>query len=245
MISGSWLETASDKPLIIAHRGGAALGRENTAGTFALAAEVGADAVETDVRVSADGVLVCVHDSDMQRIAGDRRAVSALDLQTLRALVPDLLTLEDALAASAPLGILLDVKLTDGSHLPEIIRTVEAGGAARRAILGLRHRDLIADVRRMGCEMAILALLPDADSSADAADLGADWFRLWQGEATADRIATARKAGLKVAIMVGQPRNVPLPEYPQFPVGLVDAEGLEKLRQLGPDAIMLDDPRLL
>ncbi len=245
MTLGSWLETASGKPLIIAHRGGAALGRENTATAFARAEEAGADAVETDVRVSADGVLVCLHDADMQRISGDPRAVSALDLQTLRTLVPDLLTLDDALVASAPLGILLDVKLTDGSHLADIVRTVEAGGAARRAILGLRHRDLIADVRGMGCEMAILALLPDPDSSADAADLGADWFRLWQGEANADRIATARKAGLQVAIMVGQPRNVPLPEYPQFPVGLVDADGLEKLRLLAPDAIMLDDPRLL
>ncbi|WFS02604.1 glycerophosphodiester phosphodiesterase [Rhizobium tumorigenes] len=241
----SWLETARDKALIIAHRGGAALGPENSALAFSLAGEAGADAVETDVRVSADGMLVCLHDADMQRIAGDPRSVEALDLKTLKDLVPDLLTLEAAIAASAPLGILLDVKLTDSTHLAEIVRTVEAAGASRRAILGLRNMGLIAEVRSIGCEMAILGLLPDADSSEEAAELGADWFRLWQGEASPDRIATARKAGLQVAIMVGQPRNVPLPEYPQFAVGLVDAEGLEKLHLLAPDAIMLDDPRLL
>ena len=245
MTFGSWIDTGRSRPLVIAHRGGAALGPENSWITFSLAGEAGADAVETDVRVSADGALVCLHDADMQRIAGDPRSVEALDLATLQDLVPDLLTLEAAIAASAPLGILLDVKLTDGTHLAEIVRTVEAGGASRRAILGLRNMGLIAEVRSRGCEMAILGLLPDADSSEEAADLGADWFRLWQGEASAERIATARKAGLQVAIMVGQPRNVPLPHYPQFPVGLVDAEGLEKLRKLAPDAIMLDDPQLL
>ncbi len=45
--------------------------------------------------------------------------------------------------------------------------------------------------------------------------------------------------------MVGQPRAAPLPEYPPFPVGGVDRDGLDRLRALAPDAILLDDPRLL
>jgi glycerophosphoryl diester phosphodiesterase len=109
----------------------------------------------------------------------------------------------------------------------------------------LRRADLIAEARRISSEIAILAFLPDADAAADAAGLGAGWFRLWQADANEERIAAARRAGLRVVVMVGQPRNIPLPEYPRFPVGLVDAAGLAQLCLLAPDAIMLDDPRQL
>lgn len=245
MTFASWTDPCADTLLVIAHRGGAALAAENTAAAFAAALAAGADAVETDVRVSADGVLVCLHDADLQRLCGDPRAVADLDFETLQALVPGLLTLQAAIAASAPLGILLDVKLTDQALLPEIIGYVEAGGALGRAILGLRRSDLIAEARRITSRIAILAFLPDADLAADAAGLGATWFRLWQADANEASIATARRAGLRVAVMVGQPRNVPLPEYPRFPVGLVDAAGLAQLCLLAPDAILLDDPRRL
>jgi glycerophosphoryl diester phosphodiesterase len=46
-------------------------------------------------------------------------------------------------------------------------------------------------------------------------------------------------------IMVGQPRSVAEPGYPPFPVGRIDHEGIARLLALGPDAVMLDDPRLL
>lgn len=245
MTFASWTDPRKHTLLVIAHRGGAALAAENTAAAFAAAVAAGADALETDVRVSADGVLVCLHDADLQRLCGDPRAVADLDFATLRALVPGLLTLTAAIAASAPLGILLDVKLMDQAFLPDIIHAVEAGGAMERAILGLRRQDLIAEARRISGEIAILGFLPDADAASEAAGLGANWFRLWQADANAERIAAARRAGLRVAVMVGQPRNIPLPEYPRFPVGLVDAAGLAQVCLLAPDAIMLDDPRQL
>lgn len=245
MTFASWTDPREDTLLVIAHRGGAALAAENTAAAFTAAVAGGADAVEADVRASSDGVLVCLHDADLQRLCGDPRNVADVDFASLRDLVPGLLTLQAAIAASPPLGILLDIKLMDPALLPEIIRTVEAGGALDRAILGLRRGDLIAEARRISKQIAILAFLPDADSAADAAALGANWFRLWQADANAERIAAARHAGLQVTVMVGQPRNIPLPEYPRFPVGLVDAAGLAQLCLLAPDAIMLDDPRQL
>jgi len=245
MISTCWTEASPAKPFVIAHRGGAALGPENTAQAFRAALDARADAVETDVRRSADGALVCLHDADLQRLCGDPREVAELDLAALQALVPGLLTLEAAIAASAPLNLLLDVKLPDESCLAEIIRNVETGGAVERTMLGLRHLTHIKAARSLSPRIGILALLPDADAVIEAAAAGADGFRFWQGELTADRVALARQTGMKVAVMVGQPRNEPLPEYPAFPVGQVDADGLAKIRELAPDAIMLDDPRLL
>lgn len=59
-----------DRVLVIAHRGGGALFPENTLGAFRRALAVGADGVEVDVRSTADGVLVALHDATLERTAG-------------------------------------------------------------------------------------------------------------------------------------------------------------------------------
>lgn len=50
------------RPLVVGHRGNSGLAPENTAAAFAQAKTAGADMVETDVRLSADGELFLVHD---------------------------------------------------------------------------------------------------------------------------------------------------------------------------------------
>src|SRR4051794_600497 len=55
---------------LYAHRGAAAEQPENTLPSFALALELGADALEMDVHATSDGVLVVSHDSDGARMAG-------------------------------------------------------------------------------------------------------------------------------------------------------------------------------
>jgi glycerophosphoryl diester phosphodiesterase len=234
------------RPLIIAHRGGALLAGENSAAAFHAAGAAGADVVETDVRRSADGALVCIHDDDLMRLANDPRKVADLDLLTLRRLVPGLMTLAEAIDASTPLGLLLDVKLRDVDILSPITAAVERSGAAERVIFGLRDLALIAELRRLNAGLAILAFLDDPDIVTSAAAAGAHWFRLWQGEVTEDRIAMVRQAGLRLAVMTGQPRNVPIEgEWPPFSVGQIDGAGLAQLLSLRPDAILLDDPHLV
>lgn len=240
----SWLDI-SRQPLAIAHRGGALLAAENTAEAFRAAEAAGADAVETDVRVTADGAHVCCHDADLLRLCDDPRVVAEVDLATLRSLLPDVMTLPEAIAASYPLGLLLDVKLMDAAHLPAIVAHVASAGASSRTILGLRDIALIEAARAMAADIAILALVGDPDSAAAAALAGANWFRLWQGDLTAGRAIAVKDAGMRLAVMVGQPRNTPLPQYPAYPVGQVDADGLKRIAIASPDAIMLDDPRLL
>jgi glycerophosphoryl diester phosphodiesterase len=60
--SGSDAAKMPDKPLVIGHRGAAGLLPENTLAAFAKACELGIDALELDVLVSADGELVVHHD---------------------------------------------------------------------------------------------------------------------------------------------------------------------------------------
>ena len=236
---------AATRPLAIAHRGGALLGPENTAEAFAASISAGAEIVETDLRFSADGALVCLHDADLARLAGNPRRVAETDLATLRGVLPGLLTLDEAIQASAPLGLLLDVKLHEPRILNPILAALDAADALSRALLGLRDIDLIAAARKLSPDATILALVPDPDSIARACEAGADWFRLWQGDATPERLAAVREAGMGCVIMVGQPRSVAEPGYPPFPVGRIDPDGIARLLALGPDAVMLDDPRLL
>lgn len=198
------------------------------------------------MRSAADGALVCLHDADLVRLAGDARKVCDLDLATLRSLVPGLLTLPEAIAASAPLDLLLDVKLREEAILAPILAAVEASHAARRVIFGLRDLASIATLRGKTDVVEILAFLDDPDAAPAARAAGADWFRLWQGDITQARAVAVRQAGLRLAIMVGQPRDVALPdEWPPFPVGKIDRAGLETLAAFAPDALLLDDPQLV
>jgi glycerophosphoryl diester phosphodiesterase len=58
-------------PLAIAHRGASDYRTENTLAAFQLAAELGAEMWELDVRLSKDGVVVVCHDESLERVAGN------------------------------------------------------------------------------------------------------------------------------------------------------------------------------
>lgn len=70
-------------PEVVAHRGATADAPEHTLAAYRQAAAVGADAVECDVRMTRDGVLVCVHDRQIKRTSNGRGVVSALHLAEL------------------------------------------------------------------------------------------------------------------------------------------------------------------
>ncbi|MCL1892039.1 MAG: hypothetical protein FWF97_01950 [Alphaproteobacteria bacterium] len=59
----------SDAPLVFAHRGASADAPENTMAAFRLAKEYGANGIELDVHLSADGHLVIIHDYTLNRTA--------------------------------------------------------------------------------------------------------------------------------------------------------------------------------
>ncbi|MGW3243203.1 glycerophosphodiester phosphodiesterase [Streptomyces sp. NPDC001070] len=71
---------------VVAHRGASEDAPEHTLAAYRKAIEDGADALECDVRLTADGTLVCVHDRRVNRTSNGRGAVSALELADLRTL---------------------------------------------------------------------------------------------------------------------------------------------------------------
>ena len=81
---------ANERPAIevVAHRGGPFDGPadvpEHSLAAYLRAVDSGADALECDVRLTADGQLVCVHDARIDRTSNGRGRVSKLTLEQLQ-----------------------------------------------------------------------------------------------------------------------------------------------------------------
>ena len=96
-VRGKAQSQTSVRPLIIAHRGGAQESTENTIGAFQRAAKIGADGIETDIRLTRDGVVVVYHDDYFGRVEGLAQAERTR-------LVSDLTYLELSKQTLVPVG---------------------------------------------------------------------------------------------------------------------------------------------
>ena len=95
------------RPLALGHRGVRGERPENTLAAFTLALQAGLDGLETDVQRTRDGALVLFHDFEHQG-----RRITDVDRAELRAIVPDLTTLDELLAlVRVHPGTLLNVEL--------------------------------------------------------------------------------------------------------------------------------------
>ena len=73
-------------PFIIAHRGASHDQPENTLASFTLAWAQGADGIEGDFHLTADGQVVCIHDPNTRRVTGEKLIVPESNLAQLRQL---------------------------------------------------------------------------------------------------------------------------------------------------------------
>jgi glycerophosphoryl diester phosphodiesterase len=71
------------RPQVVAHRGASHDLAEHTLGAYLAALDDGAEALECDVRLTADGHLVCVHDRNLRRTASTPKVVSTMELADL------------------------------------------------------------------------------------------------------------------------------------------------------------------
>ncbi len=84
MAADHWF--SQSQPLIIGHRGASADAPENTLAAFYQAVEQGADGIELDVQLSADGHLVIFHDDRVDRVSNGSGKVSQKTLAELKTL---------------------------------------------------------------------------------------------------------------------------------------------------------------
>ncbi|MER7950162.1 glycerophosphodiester phosphodiesterase [Streptomyces sp. NPDC096079] len=140
---------------VVAHRGDPYRVRENTLPSIASAIEQGADAVEIDVRLTADGVPVLLHDDTLKRLWGHDRPLSGLSHQLLRELTGDgVPTLREALIVAGDHRLMLDLPGGNEDSVRAIVRTVRECGAGERvyycagavAMLQVRAADPAAEI---------------------------------------------------------------------------------------------------
>ncbi|WP_336823262.1 glycerophosphodiester phosphodiesterase family protein [Sporosarcina sp. USHLN248] len=74
------------RPIVFAHRGASAYKYENTMDAFQKAYDMGADGIELDVQLTADGVPVVIHDLNMFRVAGVKQNITDIHSSELQQL---------------------------------------------------------------------------------------------------------------------------------------------------------------
>ena len=145
---------------VVAHRGASFDAPENTMTAFRLGLQQGADAIEGDFHLTADGHIVCMHDRNAKRTGGVDRALATMTLAEVRQLdvgrwkgaafagerVP---TLSDVLAILPPdKKFLIEIKC-GVEILPELARVLAPHASAfpRLRIISF-DADVVAAVKR-------------------------------------------------------------------------------------------------
>lgn len=152
---------ASDYPYFsepvtaFAHRGGwidpGEEQRENTLFAFQRAVDLGYDYLETDVRVTADGVLVAFHDADLARISGSARTLGDLTYEELKQhplngtdVVP---TMAELFEAFPQTNFNIDIK--ESRAVEPLLDVIRAYGADKRVCVASFSHGRIRAFRRL------------------------------------------------------------------------------------------------
>lgn len=175
------------RPITFAHRGGAAHRRENTLDAFEHARSLGATGLESDVRLSADGVPVLSHGHAV-RHGLRRRKIGSTDAATLAGFdIPTLATLYGRVGTAAELS--LDVKVPEAG-VPSVEVAREVGeGAVQRLWLCSPDLELLSTIRSFDDEVRLVHSTtysaigyPLEQHAARLADGGIDAFNLHRSE---------------------------------------------------------------
>lgn len=137
-------------PLAIAHRGGAALAPENTLAAFSRSVALGVRYLETDVRLTADGELVCFHDETLDRVTGHRGKVRSRTLAELRGIrvgCEPICTLREALDAFPDARFTVDLK--DGAAIAPLAAVLAERSVGERVCVAGAWDGWLARLREL------------------------------------------------------------------------------------------------
>ncbi|MEZ5330725.1 MAG: glycerophosphodiester phosphodiesterase family protein [Thermoanaerobaculia bacterium] len=210
-------------PWIVGHRGVRAEVTENTMAGFREAIAQGADMVEMDVQLTADGVLIVAHDWDLVRLAGRQEVVEETTASTLATLrvrdpaasadggahaIPHLAEVLDELAGTVPLNLELKRRRAN----PEALLDALEAQLSRRTGLLVSSFDweLLAALRarRPALPLAPLASRDRRALLAAGERLGASTLHCKASLATRPLAARAAAAGRPLlAYTVNDPRR--------------------------------------
>ena len=230
---------------IFAHRGASQYAPENTLEAFGLAMEQGADGIELDVHLSADGELVVIHDETLERTTNGKGLVRDHTLKQLQELCADnhmagfetarIPTLRQVLELVRPCEMQVNIELKTGilwykGIEEKTMALVKELGMENRVIYSSFNHYSIEEVRRLDPSAETAYLFSDVIYMVEryAAGRGVKGLHpaLWHVK-MADFLNDYLKSGLAVRVWTV---NCP--------------EDLQMLMERGVDAVITNDPRL-
>lgn len=207
------------RPVVVAHRGFSHVAPENTLIAYQRAIDAGAALAECDVHLSADGELVLMHDTSLERTTGLKRDVGDLSLSELRELEASrwfcgdlddepIPTLREALdLVRGHLRFIIELK---GKHTakPVVDLLLEKGIRAEEVIIFSFQREEVSEAVRLNPELYAAYLIHEAPEepekraeeldfamNSDCSGVGLKHTRI-----DADFLAMARARGLDVFV---------------------------------------------
>jgi glycerophosphoryl diester phosphodiesterase len=235
-------------PIPFAHRGGAEVHPENTMAAFEAATALGYRYLETDVHVTADGVLIAFHDDRLDRVTDGHGAVAQLDWAEVRRARVDgrepIVEFAELLAAFPEARINVDPK-HDAAVRP-LISAVRDARAAERVCIGSFSDARVAEIREAFGAAICTALGPWEIAALRAAAWGARPFlgRLRRRPGRCVQIPQRGRWGLPLV----EPRLISTAHELGLPVHVWTVNGaaeMARLLDLGVDGIFSDVPGVL
>jgi glycerophosphoryl diester phosphodiesterase len=241
------------KPLVVAHRGASVEQPENTIEAFEAAIDAGADAVEFDVRMTADGHAVVMHDPDVSRTTDGTGLVPELTLADIRRLrialagggaagVPTLKEALECLAGRAAADIEIKNPLGEPGFtldrepaVEATLETLDQVGFPGPVIVSSFNPASIAHCRRLQPEVPTGLLtsydVDAAEALRRAVVAGHSWVLPFVAkvlEAGEDFCAGVREAGLLLGVWIADEPSM-----------------ARTLFEWGVDAVATNDPRAI
>jgi glycerophosphoryl diester phosphodiesterase len=207
-----------DRLELIAHRGFSAIAPENTLTAFTEAIAAGADSIECDVQLSADGVPVIFHNPTLEKNAGVAEKVTEKTLAELKTLdvgswfddrfcgltIPTLAETLDAIS-KLPKYLYLDVKphcYWSAQAIDQLITMLHRQGWTQRCIVSSFNYDFIRQIRQRSPQITlgfIVASATDYQQQLDSADKDGNAIMIGASDIIfnhPDFIATSRDRGI-------------------------------------------------
>jgi glycerophosphoryl diester phosphodiesterase len=233
---------ANNRTLVYGHRGGPARGfPENALETLRYSASLGVQAMEVDVRTTADGALVLMHDDVLDRTTNVSGPIAQKTLADLRAV-----QLKDATGALTPFGIptlsgvldwatdqaLLVLDPKDGVDLGRLVQTVDQAKAQQRVIIIADDSSQAALLQRLDPALTVSVSVTTGADVETLHNERINWPQVvaWFGTTTpaTDVIAALQKRSVEL----GGYTDTPSPE-----ISLAStAAPVDVMRRLGPRA---------
>ncbi len=188
--------------MIYAHRGASAAEPENSLTAFERAVADGADGVELDVRATADGVPVVLHDRGLARTTGGHGLIDELPLSVVRQIatgdrrpIPTLAKVLELLAGR----LALDLEIKQAGVEAAVLATL-AGFPAATWVLSSFDWSILRSVRSRAPEAVLWPLAQTADEALFdvAAAVGADGVALQAAAISEEVVERCRQARLRV-----------------------------------------------